>query len=210
PLALTLPVTVTDVVLVLPFESVVLIGVASTLTLPCILRGPLAAAPLATGTATIATAPSAAAAYIFLISFLSLAFELLLLFLLLLLLRTEKVRGEGGCAGASRGSEVLQPEEVFDGAEDRVRVVGAGVGRTGSQELRDQERPDRRTVDGRRCLSEGDDQDAVALVGRRGHGLRDPGLQELVSLGGARIAHRVVALGRLARVAEVGRDEREV
>src|SRR3954462_9234792 len=109
--ALTFPVTVTEVVLVLPLESTVLTGVAATLTLPLIFRGPLAAAPLAAGTATIATAPSAAAACIFLISFLSLAFGSLLL--LLLLLQPEQVRGEGGGPRASRGREVLQAEEVL-------------------------------------------------------------------------------------------------
>src|SRR3954453_6522186 len=207
--ALTFPVTVTEVVLVLPLESTVLTGVAATLTLPLIFRGPLAAAPLAAVTATIATAPSAAAACIFLISFLSLAFGSLLL-LLLLLLRTEQVRGEGGGPRASRGRNVLQAEQVLDGAEEGERVVGAGVGRSGSEELRDQQRPDGRPVHARCGLSEGDDQDAVTLVGRGGEDLRDPAREEPVGLGRTGIIDGGVTLGRLTGVAEVGRDEREV
>src|SRR3954447_16440665 len=122
----TFPVTVTAVVLTLVEGGVAsLVGVAKTLALPWTLRGPLAAAPLAAVTATVATALSAAAANTFLISFLSLASveSRLLLFLVVLLRRTEEVRREGGGASTSGGSEVLQAEEVLDGAEDRVRVV---------------------------------------------------------------------------------------
>src|SRR4051794_9620619 len=125
-----------EVVLVLPFESSVLTGVANTAVFPWTLSGPWAAAPLAAQSATIAAALSTAAACTFLMRFLSLASFVSCLFLLvLLLLRTEKVRGEGGGARPSSGGDVLETEEVLDGAEDRVRIECAAVRGPGRQEL---------------------------------------------------------------------------
>ena len=60
---------------------------------------------------------------------------------------------------------MLEAEQVLDGAEDGERVEGAGVGRSRSEELGEQQGPDGRSADGRVGLPEGDDQDAVLLVG---------------------------------------------